>query len=56
MPAPRSNVSLLGKQSLFQCRVVQGLVAPGQVGLKLHILTIVVLNILSCSVYNTDSN
>ena len=56
MPAPRNNVSLLGEQSLFEYHVVQGLVAPGQVGLKLHILTAVVVSILSCSVYNTDSN
>jgi len=56
MPAPRNNVSLLGKQSLFEYHVVQGMVAPGQVGSKLHILTIVVMSILSYSVYSTDSN
>jgi hypothetical protein len=31
MPVPRSNVSLLGDQSLFEYRVVQVLAAPGQV-------------------------
>ena len=56
MPAPRNNVSLLGEQPLFEYHAVQGPVAPGQVAVKLHILTTVVLSVLSCSVYNTDSN